>query len=308
MEQLPNFIIVGTGKSGTTALYEHLKAHPEVYMSPVKETNFFALEGKPIEPNEADPDQLFHYPWSVNNWFNYKGLFQKVKNEKAIGEVSPMYLYSPLAAQNIKKRLPNTKIIAILRNPVDRLYSRYMHLARERREPSADFADSLDQQSIWWKRNDLVQEGFYHTHLSRYYAQFDESQIRVYLYEDLRKEPLKVIQDIYQFIGVDANFEPDLSAEYNVSGRIKNPFYDKLIGQNSVIKAGIKKVSPALSKTIIKSERLKKYVNRLRKSNLEKQPLSIALRNQLIDKVYRNEILGLESLLNVNLSKWLLTK
>ncbi len=308
MKTLPNFIIIGAGKSGTTALYEHLREHPEVFMSPVKETNFFALEGTSTVHSEEDPDQMFHYPWAVTNWVNYQGLFHKVKKEKAIGEVSPMYLYSPKAAEKIKKRLPNTKIIAILRDPVDRLYSRYMHLARENREPTSNFADSLDQKSIWWKRNDLVQEGFYYTHLKRYYDLFDEHQIRVYLYDDLRKNPLKVIQNIYEFIGVDASFVPDLEAEYNVSGRIRNSILDKLIGQNSLIKAGVKKVSPVIANAVIKSERLKKYVNRMRKANLKKEPLSDDLRNQLIDKVYGKEISALEGLIHINLSNWLIAK
>ncbi|MFY0598784.1 MAG: sulfotransferase [Cyclobacteriaceae bacterium] len=308
MKKQPNFMIVGAGKSGTTALYEYLAEHPEVYMSPVKETNFFALEGTQMVDAKDDPEQMFHYPWSVTNWGDYQALFHRVTDEKAIGEVSPMYLYSPAAAHRIKELLPNTKIIAILRDPVDRLYSRFMHLARENRVPSENFEDALDRESIWWKRNDLVQEGFYHQHLSAYYELFDDKQIRVYLYDDLRKEPLKVIQDIYSFIGVDAAFTPDFSAEYNVSGRIQNRLLDRLIGQNSMIKSGIKKLSPALSNLLSNSEKIKKYVNRLRTANIRKEPLQPAIRRQLIDQVYSQEINALQDLLQVNLSNWLLTK
>lgn len=305
MKRLPNFMIIGAGKSGTTALYEHLAAHPEVFMSPVKETNFFALEGQQLVDPKDDPNQMQHYPWSITNWEDYCGLYERAGMAKAIGEVSPMYLYSPIAAQKIKERLPNTKIIAILRDPVDRLYSRYMHLVRERREPTDQFSDALNRETIWWKRNDLVQEGFYFQHLKNYYDIFDHSQIRVYLYEDLRNNPLEVIKDIYEFIGVAPIYLPDPNAEFNVSGRIKNDFVDSLIGQDSLIKKAINLVSPALLNLIRSNTKLRRWVYDLRKSNLEKEPLKPEVRRALIDKVYGGEIIKLQWFLKRDLSKWL---
>ena len=306
MKKLPNFLIIGAGKSGTTALYEYLCEHPEVYMSPVKETNFFALEGTEIVDAKEDPNQMYHYPWSITKWEDYEKLFENATEEKAIGEVSPMYLYSPEAAKKIKETLPDVKIIAILRDPVDRLYSRYMHLARENREPSAKFEDALERESIWWKRNDLVREGFYHTHLETYFKLFDPRQIRVYLYEELREDPLRVIQNIYDFIGVNGWFEPDFGVEYNVSGKIQNKTFDKLIGQNSVLKSTAEKLSPRLMNVVKGSKAIKKWVTRLRKKNLKKEPLSPATRKAMIDRIYSDEITRLQGLINRDLSGWLL--
>lgn len=305
MSHLPNFIIIGAGKSGTTALYEYLAAHPEVFMSPVKETNFFALEGQQLVAAIDDPRQMHHYPWSITNWQAYEQLFAQVKGEKAIGEVSPMYLYNPESAKKIKDRLPNVKIIAILREPVDRLYSRYMHLARENREPSATFEDALDRSSIWWERNDLVREGFYYSHLQRYYQLFDPAQIRVYFYDDFRKDPISLVRDLFTFIGVDASFVPDLSEEFNVSGRIKNTTLDKWIGQNSLLKKGLERAVPSLMPSIRRNQQLRKFVNQLRKRNLEKEPLRKETRKALLDQVYRTEIEALQKLLDRDLSHWL---
>ena len=84
----PNFLIIGAGKSGTTSVYNYLKQHPEVYMSPVKEPDFFALEGqKPVSPKD-DPDEFFNYPWAVFELDEYKKLFEGGKKEKAVGESS----------------------------------------------------------------------------------------------------------------------------------------------------------------------------------------------------------------------------
>lgn len=307
MKALPNFIIIGAGKSGTTALYEYLAEHPQVFMSKVKETNFFALEGEQLVDPSQDPDQMHHYPWSITSRAAYEALFEGVTVEKAIGEVSPMYLYHPDAPAKIKESLPHVKLIVILRNPVDRLYSRYMHLARERREPSETFDECLNRDSIWWKRNDLIQEGFYYTHLQRYYDLFDPSQIKVYLYQELRKDPLALVQDLYEFIGVDGWFEPDLSVEYNVSGKIKNPILDRFIGQNSILKSAIHTISPKLMDVVIKQEWLKKNINKLRKQNLEKPALKQETRVALTEEVYGNEIVKLQKLIGKDLSKWLKT-
>ncbi len=302
-EKLPNFLVIGAGKSGTTALYEYLNSHPEVFMSPIKETNFFALEGEQLVNPEDDPDQMKHYPWSVTQYSDYQDLF-KPATEPAIGEVSPMYLYSEKAAQNIKKRLPDAKIIVILRQPVERLYSRYLHLAREDRRPTNDFSDALDKESIWWKRNDLVTEGFYYCHLHKYYRLFPKEQIKVILYEDFRSDPEAVLRDLYEFIGVSSTYRAPTSAEYNVSGFIVNKKLDKLIGQNSILKAYIKSLFPDLFGQLSKNSKVKAFVTKLRKKNMHKPAISKELKARMNAEIYKADIDNLQRLINRNLSHW----
>lgn len=299
----PNFLVIGAGKSGTTSLYEYLNDHPEVYMSPVKETNYFALEGENINDNIGDPGQMRHYPWSITDSESYGNLFANVTTEKAIGEVSPMYLYSEKAVKNIKEQLPNVKLIVILRQPTDRLYSRYLHLARESRTPTDSFEDALNRQSIWWKRNDLVQEGFYFTHLSKYTSVFPKDQLLVILYDDLRKDPNGVIKSIYNFIGVDDTFMPNMEAEFNVSGIVANKGWDKIIGQNSIVKSWFSGLFPALMPLITKSKTLKTWVNQLRNKNLKRPPLSKDLKSK-INEIYKQEIDQLQTLIGRDLSHW----
>jgi len=298
-------MIIGAGKSGTTSVYEYLKQHPEVFMSEVKETNFFALEGKEVKAEDNSPEQTEHYPWAINNRTAYEALFENVKSEKAVGEVSPMYLYNAEAPEKIKEALPNVKLIAILRQPVDRLYSRYMHLVRENRQPSNDFRDALREDSIWWRRNDLVSEGFYARYLHRYYDLFPASQIKVFLYDDLRNDGSRVMREIFDFIGVDADFVPETGTTYNQSGKIKNKRFDALIGQNSVLVKTVSRISPNMVKTIKSSKGLKKLVNSLRAKNLEKAPLSNELKREMTSSIYQSEIQKLQLLLNRNLEHWL---
>jgi hypothetical protein len=303
--KLPNFLVIGAGKAGTTALYEMLDEHPQVYMSPVKETNFFALEGQDTGPRESDPEQMFHYPWSINNWVEYQSLFEAAGAEIARGEVSPMYLYSEKAALMIRDRLSDVKLIVILRQPVERLYSRYMHLCRENRQPSGEFCDALDRDSIWWRRNDLVQEGFYYQHLSRYFSLFDRKSIKVYLYEDLRKNKSQLISSLFEFIGVDPCFQPSEGIEPNVSGIIQNKLADKLIGQNSILKEVLANSSPGLWQKVKSNPEIRKWVNKLRKHNLHRPALDLDLRRQMTQEIYKKDILNLQNLIKRDLSHWL---
>jgi len=114
MEHWPNFFIVGAPRAGTSSLWEYLKAHDEIFMSTLKEPNFFhnvLLKNKP--------------QYSISNKKKYLNLFKDVKNEKAIGEASTTYLHDPDSAQLIHAVVPKARIIIILRNPIDRAFSHY---------------------------------------------------------------------------------------------------------------------------------------------------------------------------------------
>lgn len=304
----PNFLIIGAGKSGTTSVYQAIKQHPDVFMSSVKEPNFFALEGqeKITGYDKDDPHGFNFYPWAVTNLKDYHKLFEEVNGQTAVGESSTMYQYMPKAPENIKKHIPDVKLIAIFRNPADRLYSRYLHLVRENRPPTPNFEDCFERGNLWWQKNDLVQEGFYYTHMKRYFDLFDAANIKIMLYEDLRKSPVAFMQELFEFIGVDASFVPDMSVQYNVSGKIKNRYVDLLIGQQSLIRKGVEKISPTLIQKVRESHIMQKIVTNLRKKNLERVPLSNATRKRLIEEIYREEIEAFGKLIQRDLSHWLI--
>ena len=173
---MPNFLVIGAAKSGTTSLYHYLGQHPQVYVSPVKEPNFFALEGEKPDFRAPGSEERIN-SWSVTDVEAYRALFEGAGEEEALGEASAMYLYSEKAPGRIRHHLPNTKLVAVLRDPVERAYSSFLHLKRNGREPLDDFVEALEAEErrirdnwewIWHYKN----MGFYHEQLRRYHEAF----------------------------------------------------------------------------------------------------------------------------------------
>ena len=136
---LPNFIVVGAAKAGTTSIYQYLSQHPQVYLSPIKETNYFAKD-IPLDKIRKDYykggeldvaayvatnlEEQIHIAF-VSQWEHYQKLYKNVKDQKAIGEISNSYLHSSVAAKEIYAVNPDMKIIMILRDPIKRAFSHY---------------------------------------------------------------------------------------------------------------------------------------------------------------------------------------
>ena len=304
--RIPDFLVIGAGKSGTTSLNNYLEQHPQVFMSPVKEPNFFAYEVFDSEAIAHDDDQLNHYKESVTDLEHYLSLFNGAQQSQVIGETSNTYLYHQQSIGRIKYYNANMKLIAILRNPADRLYSRYLHLAKYGLEPTANFSDSLDINSIWWKRPDLIQEGMYYSHLSEYFSAFSKEQIRIYLYEDFKNNPTAITQDIFTFLDVDTNFTPEMSVAFNRSGIVANRAYNNLFGYNSFLQKSIKALLPdSIYADLKKNYRLQKVVNKIKEANLKRPAIEAEVREKLINEVYREEILSLQYLIDKDLNLWL---
>lgn len=304
---MPNFLIVGAQKAGTTALYQYLKQHPDVYMSPVKEPHFLAFEARKLDfRGPRDRETLGHMV--VGDEGAYRDLFAAAGGEKARGEASAMYLYIPDAVGGIGRHAPDAKLVAVLRNPADRAYSSFLHMVRDGREPIPEFGRALAAEEgrirgnwspIWHYR----QMGFYHDQISRYQEAFGQEQLRVYLYEDLEKNPEGVLRDIHEFIGVDPSFVPDVSSRYNVSGVPKSKRLHALhrfLLRPNPVKAAFKPLLPkGLRRRMVEGS-----LNTLRNRNLVKPPFPEEVRRDLIEG-YREDVSRLETLIGRDLSGWL---
>jgi hypothetical protein len=296
----PNFLVIGAMKAGTTALYYYLRQHPQIYMSPVKETSFFATEGKRLDFCGPGDEWWLHN--AVTDLQAYFALFQGVTHERAIGEASPIYLYIPESSERIRHYLPETKLIAILRDPVERAYSNFLHLVRDGREPFTDFVQALQAEESRIHRNwgwgwHYLRKGFYYAQVKRYYDLFDQNQIRIYLYEDFNTSPASTLQDIFDFLDVDRNFvQPNISIRANVSAIPRNKALHNFLGRPYLIKNILKPFLPA---------RFRRHTaSFIKKRNISKPKLPVEIRRQLIQS-YREDILKLQDLIQHDLSKWL---
>lgn len=298
--EVPNFLIIGAAKAGTTSLYDWLNQHPQIYMTPTKETNFFAFEGEEISYPKGSISEGYLDGFKTS-FESYMEQFQGVTNEIAIGEASPSYLYHTKAAARIKYYCPDVKLIAILRDPVERAYSQFLHHAREGFENCSDFSAALREEdnrilNKWWWGYFYVDGGFYYTQLQRYFEKFDSSKIKVYLYEDLRSNRYDLIKDIFQFLEVDDNFIPDTSTKYNVTGVPKNKFLHELLSKPNLLKTSLRRIIPQGLR--------RKLAMNLKNANLVKPEFSLEIRKQLIE-IYREDILKLQNLIQRDLSSWL---
>jgi hypothetical protein len=300
---MPNFLVIGAQKAGTTSLYHYLKQHPEVYMSPVKEPHFFASEG-------ADPGFRGPVPrnsgrsLAITDLEAYRALFAGVSNETAIGEASPSYLGNPKAPGRIRRYLPEAKLIAILRNPVERAYSAYLHRVRDDRE-RLDFARALREEEARARANSTPgwyykRAGFYHEQLTRYYELFEPDQIRVYLYEDLDTDPGGMLRELFAFLNVDETFVVDTSMRHGVTGIPRSRILRRFLrGSNPA-----KSVLRPLARSLVRPETRIKMVTTLNNMNLAKPQMSPEVREALISS-YREDILKLQDLIGRDLSDWL---
>ena len=298
---LPSFLVIGAYKSGTTALYRYFEQHPDIYMSPIKETNFFALEGTiPNYRGPGDAKAPTNY-LSITHIDGYKAQFEAISTETAIGEASPMYLYAPQAAERIHHYIPEARLIVILRQPAARAFSNFLHLVRDGREKTRDFtrAWDLEQQRInahWAPIWHIRQHGFYHQQLKRYFDLFDPAQIKVVLHEDLVKHPQETMASLFHYVGVDSKFQVDFSRKPNQSGIPKYRLLRSLARRLLImpLKATGNRACIELAKSIAT------YF--LYKPKLSPQ------QRQKITEEYRDDILQLQSLIGRDLNHWLPVK
>jgi hypothetical protein len=220
-KRLPDFFIVGHPKCGTTALYEFLRRHPQIFMPQLKETRFFAPE---LHPRTQE---LSTYPTTLEQ---YLSLFDRAEPGQRVGEATPSYLVSRAAARRIAELRPDARIIAVLREPVSFLHSFHLQRARNRSVTTNDPGMALALEDTTGQVHESGDDaGFaysdyvrYVEQLRRYQEVFPPEQIMVIIYDDYRRDNEAVIRDIWRFLGVDDTV-PVRGGEVHPSVRIRAP-------------------------------------------------------------------------------------
>ena len=299
---LPNFLLIGTAKAGTTSLYHYLRQHPEIYMPAVKEPRFFAYLDDPPAMTGPGDRASNEAAGAVYTMADYRALFDAVDGERAVGEASVNYLYSEPAPRRIHEHLPDVQLIAVLRNPIERAYSHYLHLLSSGREPLRDFDAALDAEADrrrqgWEWSWHYTRMGFYHEQLTRYLEYFDREQMAVYLFDDFTEDNVGVTQDIYCRLGVDDGVVPTRTLAHEKTGEpISKQFQRFLLNPDHPIRQAARYVVPETVRT--------QGVKLLKNLNLSKPPMEPSVRSDLAD-LYAEEVQRLETLLDRDLSHWL---
>jgi hypothetical protein len=290
---LPNFIIIGAAKAGTTALYWYLAEHPEVYMSPVKETFYFAYGVDAAGRLLYGDPEVHRFP--VKTRSEYEALFAGAGNAAAIGEASPIYLECPQAAGRIRAMLPGARIVASLRQPVDRAYSDYLMYLR-RRGRRLDPASDLKADAEWARPDSRwMQVGRYAEQVRRYVELFPREQIHVALFDDLKGDALGMTQSIYRFVGVDPSFVPDFDTPHAGGGIPRSRLLERMFTSRK-LRSALEPLVPT---------RAASWVRRLRGRTMRKPPaLPSGLRRELTQH-FRDDIAQTSALIGRNLDHWL---
>lgn len=215
----PNFFLIGAPKCGTTAMHEFLREHPDIFIPQQKELHFYGADLRGLSAT-ASPQ-------------HHAELFASVNGEKRIGETCIWALYSKSAAQEIRAAVPGAKIVVMLRNPVDMIYSLYHELLFWDMEQAVTFERALALETLRKRGRSLPvtvepRECFYYRdvgafsgQLERYYNAFGKDAVHVILFEDLKQNNAKVYEDLVTFLGVDPHFRPEFRF-INPSKRVRS--------------------------------------------------------------------------------------
>lgn len=288
---LPNFLIIGAAKSGTTALHNYLAAHPDIYMTSRKEPHFFSYD--PHYQNGITDPSLKTRVRFTTSLTEYLSLFERVTTERAIGEVSPSYLPSPIAAHRVRETIPDARLIAVLRDPAERAFSQLMMLS-SRGYIDLSMRQVIDRYQAGEARR-IIDVGFYAPQIERWCTIFPKEQLRILFFDDFTRDPTAIVRDICAFVGVSTDYKPDTSMRYNISGTPKSQAF------NRAINAGRRAAAPILPKLPKPVYRTLVKVGNI---NFERARLAPEDRAALIE-LYRDDILALQELVGRDLGKWL---
>lgn len=311
----PNFFIVGAPKAGTTSLDSYLDQHPQIYMSPIKEPSYFASELRPenfhprfrarmlrelenVRQYLGGPMTERRFGGPVVDWESYQRLFQNAREGQAIGEASASYLWSASAAGNISAKIPGARIVMILRDPAERAYSQYLQAVSEglvHRSFREQLRLSLKGGGgLFDVLNPLLEFGLYSEQVARYLRTFPAENVKIYLYEDYRRNPKETLADLFRFLSVDPSFQPDMTRrmmEPHVPQFVRAAYFLKRYG----LWQRVRRWSPGFLERALRAAAFRKRA-------------SLALGDEdrrTLQAYYREDILRLSDMLGRDLGAWL---
>lgn len=299
-KKLPNLLIVGAAKCGTSSLYKYLDQHPQIFMSEAKEPRFISSQVNSFPLNGPLDHKV--EAWYVKDYESYTKLFEGSEDYPVVGEASAdtLYFYKGTIPV-IKQYLGDPKIIIMLRNPVKRAFSAYQHLVRDLRE-ELSFEDGLREEPNRIRDNwELI---YHYTAASLYYdsvkAFLDNfSSVKIVLTEDQEKRPQQVLRDIFRFLNVDPNCDINTEIRYNMSGKPKSQWLHQFLFEENIAR----KFAQPIVRTLFSPETRVRIAQKIQKKNFTRLSLNPNTKRRL-QEYFSTDIKKMEALLNRDLSVW----
>lgn len=295
--RFPDFLVVGAAKSGTTSLFHYLNAHPDVFIPELKELWYLQVMKNP------NKEILSRWSKIPTNLLSYSGMFLGAREDQVCGDMTPSYLMFPkYTIETINESLTeeqkkNLKIIIILREPIAKIKSHYRFNLKIGTE-YLPFNKALELEKERIADNTLsigfsyVQSTLYYEQVKAFLEAFDK--VKVFLFDDLKDNPKHLMTDLYDFLNIDQIESVDLNKRYNTTDSV---------GGNNSLSSKIKRLAfyfPFMSSLPVK------YQKAMYKRNYDRVSTELSPNNlKRVKKVFREDVLKLQELINRDLSKWL---
>lgn len=302
---LPDFLVIGAPKAGSTAVHEALVRHPQLFLSTPKEPKYFLTgDRRPRRRDHRGPGDAH----SAREWIwqraRYEQLFDAAPPGTLRGESTPFYLWDKAAHRRIHDAVPHAKLIAVIRDPVDRAYSNWTHLWCDGLEPEADFAAACAAEPAriaagyapFWRYLDLGRYGEQFQHL---FSVFPREQVHVLRYQQLVDEPARSIDAICEFLGVRTGVVESIPSS-NLSGWADDTRLNSAL--RHTIRAGAAVGSLLPPQLWRRAQR--PLVGTLRRDRTHRPHLEVGQRRRLVEH-FRADIDLLEQLLGRSFQDWL---
>jgi Sulfotransferase family len=298
---LPDFLVIGAPKAGTTALHAALAGHPALYMSPIKEPKFFLSDGPP--PTRGGPGDALTYREHVWKRDDYEALFEAAPAGTLRGESTPLYMYDRDAMRRIRGLIPHVRLIAIIRDPVERAHSNWTHLWSAGLEPVGDFVQACGEEerriaagwASFWHYTGL---GRYGEQLQHVFSLFPRERVYVIRYRQLVDKPAATLDGIFDFLDVDQGVVTEVPRQ-NVTAHPEATLAHRAVAQALRAGSAAGRFLPGSAPDVV-TGRLERFLQR---QHRERQPLGWQQRQELIPRFEADlELLG--RVLDADFSDW----
>jgi hypothetical protein len=296
IDKIPNFILAGLPKCGTSSMNHYIKNHPQIFVPYRKELHYFTHHLLAKNQNGPGDEKVKEY--HTTNWDDYLKHYSQCSNERAIGDISPSYASYPECLEKIRQKLGDIKVIVLIRDPINRAFSNYLHLVREKRE-TLSFEDALKKEQ---ERQKLGYGDFWRYTYNSFYCDKIKalknvfSDVMIIPFEDFIDKKELYLIDFFDFIEVNNEYIPqNMNEKFNEGGMVKDNLFTSFLHGRSQIKDFVKKILP-IDYSQLKTKVLKKF----KEPNPEISENTI----QYLTHFFQNDVLRLKEEFNVDISLW----